>query len=196
MIAIIFCKWNNKKQRTVLFKCDSSSCVLFFLKDFCDFFDHYKHFLPFYFPSSSFSASLSKKVVVTFLPFSFSCCLVWCTRRFLITLASRTFCEIFIPSFTRGSRYWALSCGKLGVLVKALFPLLEEASLCLKSVFERDWPSSSLTLKSDSSSSGTGIVGVDFPPEHEGEILMGNYCFRHNFGQQLFGNCMCNNYSI
>lgn len=136
MIATIFCKRNNEKQRIVLFQCDSSSCVLFFLKDVCDFFDHYKnHFLPFYFPSSSFSASLSKKVVVTFLAFAFSCCLVWCTRCFLISLASSTFFKIFISSFTRGSRYWALSCGKLGVLAKALFPLLEEASLCLKRRF-------------------------------------------------------------
>ena len=134
----------------------------------------------------SLSASRSKKVVVTFLPFSCSFCLVWCTRCFLISLASRTFCEIFISSFTRSSRYWALSCGKPGVLAKALFPLLDKASLCLKSVFERDLPSSSLTLKSDSSSSGTGVVGVDFPPEHEGEILMGNYCFRHNFGTVTF----------
>ena len=131
MIATIFCKWNNEKQRIVLFQYDSSSCVLFFLKDVCDFFDHFKnHFLPFYFPSSSFSASLSKKVVVTFLAFAFSCCLVWCAR---CSLASSTFFKI--PSFTRSSRYWALLCGKLGVLAKALFPLLEEASLCLKRRF-------------------------------------------------------------
>ena len=78
------------------------------------------------------------------------------------------------PQLHSGSRYWALSFGRTRRTSQSFLPFVGESQLHLKSAFASDWPSSSPTLESDSSSSVSGIVGVDFSPEHEREILMGS----------------------